>query len=495
VVAANSPGGDLKLGYEDDHYSDNGYWSHDDGTGDQCKGQPNAWVVIAIHHNATAPPETAAAPRKFDLVWTANDDSGFPLNPIWGTQLHDDTVLPDPASCESLPQNFSDPSCSSQSPSIDIPTGWNATWCATTGTPINGHVNWFPVTYVGEIAWSDHSGNDDDYNFEFSSPFGEADVPSNVGKNKLSLGPSGALGLEFDSDETIDHFHTNWWGEFHSAVDTSDTLASALVIPSNAVVTGLLGLDCEHTCRTEIHPVYDLAMQVFDPSDKTGLGGEVWGVFLRNFGDEGYCSSEDHRLYLPTLSIRIPWKQGATGVTILNKPDNSDNYFRTNNQGVSGPNITWAVGEGILIQFDVPTGLAHAMANGELHLNWVYGPGAGPHAPLLAKLPPKAEAVGTEEISEDEGEANVAKLYNALNPTQQQAARSWQKVLVTDPDVRAAPRRTPIRVDHLPVLRTEKVIRDIPVTDETKATNDMARAQALCAEYKKDGKPVPAACR
>ena len=38
----------LSLGYEDDDYSDNGYWGHDDGTGDQCKGFGNAFVIITI---------------------------------------------------------------------------------------------------------------------------------------------------------------------------------------------------------------------------------------------------------------------------------------------------------------------------------------------------------------------------------------------------------------------------------------------------------------
>ncbi len=40
----------LQLGYEDDGYGDNGYWGRegDDGTGGQCKGLPNAYVVIAI---------------------------------------------------------------------------------------------------------------------------------------------------------------------------------------------------------------------------------------------------------------------------------------------------------------------------------------------------------------------------------------------------------------------------------------------------------------
>ena len=38
----------LWLGYEDDHYGDNGYWGHDDGTGNQCRGVENAWIVLTI---------------------------------------------------------------------------------------------------------------------------------------------------------------------------------------------------------------------------------------------------------------------------------------------------------------------------------------------------------------------------------------------------------------------------------------------------------------
>ena len=38
----------LWLGYEDDGYSDNGYWGHDDGTGDQCKNVGPAWVHLTI---------------------------------------------------------------------------------------------------------------------------------------------------------------------------------------------------------------------------------------------------------------------------------------------------------------------------------------------------------------------------------------------------------------------------------------------------------------
>jgi hypothetical protein len=43
----------LRLGFEDDNYEDNGYWGRDgdDGTGDQCKGLPNAYVKVEIFHN------------------------------------------------------------------------------------------------------------------------------------------------------------------------------------------------------------------------------------------------------------------------------------------------------------------------------------------------------------------------------------------------------------------------------------------------------------
>jgi hypothetical protein len=40
----------LVLGYEDDDYSDNGYWGRegDDGTGGQCRGLGNAYVIVTI---------------------------------------------------------------------------------------------------------------------------------------------------------------------------------------------------------------------------------------------------------------------------------------------------------------------------------------------------------------------------------------------------------------------------------------------------------------
>lgn len=41
----------LTLGYTDDGYGDNGYWGHDDGTDDQCKGIGDAWIEVYIVHH------------------------------------------------------------------------------------------------------------------------------------------------------------------------------------------------------------------------------------------------------------------------------------------------------------------------------------------------------------------------------------------------------------------------------------------------------------
>ena len=40
--------GNIILGYEDDGYSDNGYYAHDDGTNGQCRGVDSARVYIRI---------------------------------------------------------------------------------------------------------------------------------------------------------------------------------------------------------------------------------------------------------------------------------------------------------------------------------------------------------------------------------------------------------------------------------------------------------------
>jgi len=54
----NNANGDMTLhiGYTDDDFSDNGYYGHDDGTGNQCQFKGDAWVeIVIIHQPSTAP--------------------------------------------------------------------------------------------------------------------------------------------------------------------------------------------------------------------------------------------------------------------------------------------------------------------------------------------------------------------------------------------------------------------------------------------------------
>jgi hypothetical protein len=83
---------------------------------------------------------------------------------------------------------------------------------------------------------------DDDYNFWLAPP----------GLTTLTTTSPQVLQLEFNSSETVDHFHTPWWEGFHGAVDDG---RATFVNTDYAIVIGLLGLDCEHSCGTEIHPV------------------------------------------------------------------------------------------------------------------------------------------------------------------------------------------------------------------------------------------------
>ena len=42
----------LRIGYEDEVYSDNGYYSRDDGSEDQCKGVGNAFIEVKVTQSA-----------------------------------------------------------------------------------------------------------------------------------------------------------------------------------------------------------------------------------------------------------------------------------------------------------------------------------------------------------------------------------------------------------------------------------------------------------
>ena len=525
VLPEPAQGLQLSLGFVDNKYSDNGYWEHDDGPGGQCRGIGNAYVIIT----KTPGPVPSPSYAPFDVVFNdpkePYDDNGLLLNPVWGWQKSHDRELPpvDGAKqhCGSAP--WKSP-CTAQTPAAD-------TWDATVGAilagldynwhlathPLDffysprscgvGHQNWMPVTYTGHIYWESHSPNfnDDDYNFRMVTPsvgtnangvsLGAGVVDTNhfiypttgeiAGANggvvlypidKTPVDSSSvpqSLGLEFNSDETIDYFTTRWWSEFHDKVDAANTgygygkdcyfkqdtticsgnpQRCTTVVPYQAkcqalgavqsevngkyaIVSGLFGLDCAHDCSSELHPVYAMAIRVKDdPSD------EVWEIFVRRRGDEGFCSQHQHLLEnLPsdTYTFRLP--SSGTSVEITQAE------FLTRSGGPAMVSFPVSdLSKGKLVSFHVPpphyvppTGLNKSdkghwkddMIHGELRLHW-----SGTHQGLPANtgiirqdvtsiqpsIAPDTDPTPTpSEDSEMEAEAALSELVEAMSPAEQ----------------------------------------------------------------------------
>jgi hypothetical protein len=114
---------------------------------------------------------------------------------------------------------------------------------------------------------------------------------------------------EFDAAETALYFSTPWLANFVKTVnaddnagDTNFTNAKALLATTKgAQAIGMLGLDCayQHSCDSELHPLWVLAIHVND-REVAGVSNVLydhWAFFARNIGDEGYCSDPLEKLY------------------------------------------------------------------------------------------------------------------------------------------------------------------------------------------------------
>lgn len=554
ILPEPAQGLQLSLGFADEAfaYSNNGYWEHDDGPDDQCRGIGNAYVIIT----KVPGPISTLSYAPFDVVFNNSnepyDDNGLLLNPVWGWQKSHDHELPpvDDAQrhCGSAP--WMNP-CTTQATAADnwgtvegavlrrLDSAWHRIRhpLDSSYSPRScgfGHRNWMPVTYTGQIYWESHSPNfeDDDYNFRLVTP------SVGINSNGVSLGAgvvdtnhfiypttgeiTGAkggvvlypidktpidsssvpqsLGLEFNSDETIDYFTTRWWSEFHDKVDaahtgydygkgcyfkqdttvcsgnlnrcttvvTYQTKCQALgavqseVNGRYAIVTGLLGLDCAHDCTSELHPVYAMAIRVKDdPSD------EVWEIFVRRRGDEGFCSQHQHILKnLPedTYTFRLPSRGTSVDVT--------EAEFLTRSgspAAVSFPVSDPSKGKMVSFyvptpQYVLPTGLNKSdtghwqddMIHGELRLHWSGTDSMNGIAVSSGILRPEFQANQLRIVTEadpipdspdaSEAEGMVAEMVEAMSPDEQVVF--FSKI----PQKTTAKHETPVPVLQAPAI-------------------------------------------
>src|SRR5262249_62268872 len=108
----------------------------------------------------------------------------------------------------------------------------------------------------------------------------------------------------FNSDETVDNWddtHT-WWDNFHH--NFVDERKGHEIDGSSVTVVGLLNLDTLHSGSTELHPVYAMFVQ----QNGNDVTHRSWAFFVRNWGDEGFCGSNQELLYTPgqVIKVKIP---------------------------------------------------------------------------------------------------------------------------------------------------------------------------------------------
>jgi hypothetical protein len=317
-------------------------------------------------------------PPPVDRVWTDVDPNAIPLNPVWSGQAVDQ-ALKIPAACATQKPFFESKTCTSGKEPISLDLAndsfsiCNATW----KNPLRGHVNWAPATFTGSIRWGERTDDllDHEYCLEMLTPR----------LRGLTEANHGTLHLEFDVKETINKFNTKWWDALRDKVDILDTFdndarrkdVTDLLDDHDAIVVGLMGLDCQHECQTELHPVYGMAIHAnsIDPAD------DVWAVFARNWGNEGQCSRFDHPIDIRSMKFRIPWRTNAASVKITDSAgdDAKTTKFCQSFQGVVDVRVTSMTNLGAELAVALPDPKEKPRVAGELHLTWL----DANHQPLL----------------------------------------------------------------------------------------------------------------
>jgi hypothetical protein len=185
---------------------------------------------------------------------------------------------------------------------------------------------------------------------------------NNLAGNRLSVNGRCGLHVEFDSDETIDNYtEVDEWTALHQAVDTwkdaegnvsacaaagsrcnnlaqleaaAETAKEAVQtrFDGHTILTGMFGLDGEHDLKAEVHPLF--AMSTLRDNFENNPSDEVWLMFARNQGDEGFCSSQIWGAGFEDYTVRLPWHSGMTLVDV-----NWDKTKFVGSDGTSGPTV------------------------------------------------------------------------------------------------------------------------------------------------------------
>ena len=264
------------------------------------------------------PPSPPTGAKDFDTHFDPAqlDPNGAPRNIDWAPQLQG--RIPNPDNCNNG-QPYSK-ACTQNDPFQDQPSGLHEAFCflgKAFSPPYQsffGHADWMVSQFNGSIGWFNF-GDDWDYDLFLipgndhlpSVPFNAHGITTNNNHVTDDKSPQ-YIEMEFDSNETDPAFTEGWWNDFKNFGHDDDVENVAkLLHPDKTTLAcgsalGLFGLDCDHGCRSELHPIYGIAIQTKDEANDN-----QWSVMMRNWGTGGYCSQDNDELAETTLSLTLPY--------------------------------------------------------------------------------------------------------------------------------------------------------------------------------------------
>jgi hypothetical protein len=148
---------------------------------------------------------------------------------------------------------------------------------------------------------------------------------------------------------------------------------------------------------------------------------EEWAIFARRFGDEGFCSDEQH--YLDELqgdkyTFRLKWRPGATALRVT-----ESSKVHTKLGQASGPDVVWAPNQGVLVSFTMPVPQSGEgeLVDCDLHLAWIMGRAVRPPIPVPIGPRPVVSAgavLSVPQQGREESEVAFEKLLSSMTPAQ-----------------------------------------------------------------------------
>jgi hypothetical protein len=278
--------------------------------------------------------------------------------------------------------------------------------------------------------------------------------------------------------------------------DSNDNPALAQqLFNGHTILTGMFGLDGEHNLKAELHPLFAIATK--REGFENAPGDEVWLMFVRNRGDEGFCSSQLWDSGFEDYTVRLPWRAGMDSVDV--------NWSKTEfegTDGTSGPTVQAlpplplsTQTPGVYVTFHLGPSASSPFIDGALHLVWseqrvgALGGGAVAGGVLRSERPSAvaglagAAMAGQPAGETDEVEHRIRAAIKQLPPAQRQQVQTARAAVVgVRPALHRLPPGGPVRRLTAPpaIARISRLhaIKAGPAT--RKAERDAAEIRALC---------------